>query len=198
MFVVGLTGGIASGKTAVSNAFAALDVPIIDTDMIARELVTPGQPALGEIAAQFGQAYLTEQGELNRSHLRELIFADNAARQRLEAILHPRIQQTVQQHLTQLQTPYCIVVIPLLVETGGRGYINRVLVVDVAESLQIERVMARDKIDAEQARQILAVQASREQRLAKADDVIDNSGSLTALQTAVLALHQRYLQLAKT
>ena len=198
MFVVGLTGGIASGKTAVSDAFAALGVPIIDTDVIARELVASGQPALSEIASQFGQAYLTADGKLNRPQLRQLIFADDGARQRLEAILHPRIQQTVQQYLTQLQTPYCIVVIPLLVETGGRCYINRVLVVDINESLQIERVMARDQINAAQAQQILAVQTSREQRLAKADDVIDNSGSLAELEAKVFTLHQHYLQLAES
>ncbi|HXH04590.1 MAG TPA: dephospho-CoA kinase [Candidatus Competibacteraceae bacterium] len=199
MLVVGLTGGIGSGKSAVSDAFARLGVPVIDTDVLARELVEPGQPALGEIAATFGADCLGADGRLDRRRLRERVFADDQARRRLEAILHPRIRQAVQQRLVrlvQLQTPYCLLVIPLLVESGMTDLVQRVLVVDVPEELQVARVMQRDRVSAEQARAVLAAQAERAQRLAAADDVLDNSGSRAALEDAVRRLHQRYLQLA--
>ena len=195
MLVVGLTGGIGSGKTAVSDAFARRGAAVIDTDLIARELVEPGQPALAEIRARFGAEILTDDGRLDRRRLRQLIFTDPRARTDLETILHPRIDAAVRERLAAVDTPYAIVVIPLLTETGRqRGYLDRVLVVDVPERLQIERVMARDAVGAAQARQALAAQAGRAERLALADDVIHNDTSLAALDRQVEALHQSYLR----
>lgn len=196
MLIVGLSGGIGSGKTAVSAAFARRGVPIIDTDVLARELVEPGQPALAEIVQRFGSQCLTAGGQLDRRSLRQQVFADAGARQALEAILHPRIRAAVQAQLATLDAPYCLVVIPLLAENPGfRTLLDRVLVVDVAPELQRQRVMARDGIDANQAQAMLAAQASRAQRLAIADDVIDNSGNLAALDPQVAALHRQYLHL---
>lgn len=196
MLVIGLTGGIGSGKTAASDRFAELGAPVIDTDQLARELVAPGQPALADIVAAFGAECIDEHGQLHRARLRQRVFADTAARQRLEYILHPRIRAQVRERLATLDAPYCLVVIPLLVETGMRDLVNRVLVVDVPEAVQIHRVMARDRVDAAQAQRILAAQASRAQRLALADDVLENSGALDTLRHQVTALHQQYLRLA--
>ena len=196
MLVVGLTGGIGSGKTAVSDAFARRGVPIIDTDLLARALVEPGQPALAEIAAQFGPACLDADGALDRAYLRKTVFADPERRKRLEAILHPRIRQAVDERLAAIHTPYCLVVIPLLIETGMADLAQRILVVDVPEDIQIQRVMARDQATEAQARDILAAQASRRERLALADDVIDNSGDLADVDAKVERLHRYYLALA--
>lgn len=196
MLVVGLTGGIGSGKTAVSDAFARRGVPVIDTDVIARELVAPGQPALDEIAAQFGPQCLDADGGLDRRFLREKVFADPRLRQRLEAILHPRIRRAVHDRLAELETPYCLVVIPLLVEAGMGDLVHRILVVDVPEALQIRRVMGRDRVDEAQVRKILSAQAGREQRLKQADDVIVNDADLATLDARVADLHQKYLTLA--
>lgn len=196
MLAIGLTGGIGSGKTAVSDAFARRGAPLIDTDIIARELVTPGQPALDEIVAQFGPECLTADGALDRHYLREKVFADPKLRRHLEAILHPRIRQAVRDRLTKLDAPYCLVVIPLLVEAGMADLVQRVLVVDVAEKLQIRRVMTRDHMDEDQVRQMLAAQATREQRLALADDVIENEADLATLDARVADLHEKYLTLA--
>lgn len=196
MLVIGLTGGIGSGKTAVSDAFARLGVPVIDTDLLAREVVRPGQPALAEIVSAFGSACLDGSGNLDRRYLRQEIFASPQRRERLEAILHPRIFQAVRERLASLQAPYCLVVIPLLAETRAADLIDRILVVDAPESEQIRRVMARDGVDEEQARRALQAQARRAQRLEIADDVLDNSGDLAELESQVAALHQRYLGLA--
>lgn len=196
MLVVGLTGGIGSGKTTVSERFADYGVPVIDTDLIARELVEPGRPALAEIVAGFGPECLDGDGRLHRTHLRERVFADPAGRRRLEAILHPRIRALVRERVAALAVPYCLVVIPLLAETGMTDLIDRVLVVDAPEAEQIRRVMARDRIDADQARRILAAQASRDQRLALADEILENSGNLDQLDRQVAALHQHYSTLA--
>ena len=196
MLVVGLTGGIGSGKTAVSDRFAAYGVPIIDTDVLARELVESGQPALTEIAAAFGPDCLDAGGGLDRSRLRERVFADAEGRRRLEAILHHRIHTLAQQRIAALSTAYCLVVIPLLAETGMTDLIDRVLVVDAPEAEQLRRVMVRDRSDEVQARRILAAQADREQRLALADEVVENSGDFAALDRQVATLHQRYLTLA--
>lgn len=196
MLSVGLTGGIGSGKTAVSDAFATLSVPILDTDLIARELVEPGQAALDAIVSEFGEACLDEHGRLDRGYLRRRVFADSGQRQRLEAILHPRIRQTVRNRQAKLSTPYCIVVIPLLIETQMTEGIDRILVVDVPIATQISRVKARDHLDETQVQQILAAQAKREERLAMADDVLVNDGDLAQLSTAVAELHRQYLQLA--
>ena len=196
MFVVGLTGGIGSGKTEVSNRFAALGVPIIDTDHLARELVQPGQAALEEIVASFGLDCLDEQGGLRRSYLRERVFTDADGRHRLEAILHPRIRALMKTRIAALSVPYCIAVIPLLIESRMASLVDRILVVDVTEDEQIRRVTSRDGVTAEQATRILAAQASRSQRLAQADDVLDNSSNFDLLTRQIAVLHERYLALA--
>jgi dephospho-CoA kinase len=192
--VIGLTGGIGSGKTAVSDAFARRGVPVIDTDLIARELVRPGQPALAEIVRHFGADCLTAAGGLNRDVLRRRVFTDSDARHALEAILHPRIRDTVLARIAALDAPYCLVVVPLLAEHPEfQSLTDRILVVDVPESQQIDRVMRRDGVDEAQARAILATQVGRADRLAIADDVIDNSADLDELDTRVAQLHARYL-----
>lgn len=196
MLVVGLTGGVGSGKTAVSDRFAQCGVPVVDTDLLARELVEPDQPALLEIVTEFGPDCLDETGRLRRDRLRERVFADPDGRLRLEAILHPRIRALMRARIADLVAPYCLVVIPLLVETGMTDILDRVLVVDAPEVEQVRRVMARDGVPEEQARRILAAQASRDQRLARADDVLENVGDLDALSRQVAALHKHYLALA--
>jgi dephospho-CoA kinase len=197
VLVIGLTGGIASGKTAVSNLFAEHGVPIVDTDILARELVQPGQPALQEIVRHFGQDCLLPNGALDRRYLRTLIFANDKMRKTLEEILHPRIHQCVKRRLAALHTHYCLVVIPLLAEKSQlRRLLNRILVVDVPETIQIERVMARDNINITQAEQILAAQATRSERLSLADEIITNDGDLQKLEAAVYKLHQQYIKLA--
>jgi dephospho-CoA kinase len=197
MFIVGLTGGIGSGKSTVADCFAHLGVPVIDTDVIARELTAAGGAALAQIRAAFGDAVMRADGSLDRAALRRLVFADNAARLQLEAILHPRIRQVVAEVLATLNAPYALVVIPLLVETGGhRDLLNRVLVVDCPEATQIERVMARNGLTRDEVAAILAAQAGRAERLAAADDVIVNTASPAALVGEVEALDGRYRDLA--
>ena len=199
MLSIGLTGGIGSGKTAVSDIFGTLGVPVIDTDLIARELVEPGQPALTAIVECFGPACLTPDKRLNRAYLRQCIFTDPIAKKNLENILHPRIRTEVARRISQLSVPYCIVVIPLLVEINASNAayaLDRILVVDVPEDIQIERVMSRDNVSKEHAVRILQSQASRQHRLANADDIILNTGSLTELRQKIDYLHQYYLKLA--
>ena len=197
MFVVGLTGGIGSGKSTVAECFAVHGVPVIDTDVIARELTALGGTALEAIHTAFGAEVIQADGTLDRAALRRRVFSDTAARRQLEAILHPRIRTVVAQTLATLTAPYALVVIPLLVETGGyRGVLNRVLVVDCPEDMQIARVMARSGLARHEVEAILAAQAGRAARLAAADDVILNTATPAALQGRVAALHQRYLELA--
>lgn len=197
MFTVGLTGGVGSGKSTVAALFAELGVPVIDTDVIARQLTAPGGPALPAIREAFGASVMQADGSLDRAALRRRVFADAATRRQLEAILHPRIRQEVGRALADLHASYALVVIPLLVETGAYGdVLNRVLVVDCPESLQIERVMTRSGLAREEAEAILAAQAGRQARLANADDVIDNATSMAGLQAAVAGLHARYQALA--
>lgn len=191
-----LTGGIASGKSAVSACFEKLGTPVVDTDIIAREVVEPGSPALERIAGELGAGFLDADGKLNRSKLRQAIFSDPDLKSRLESILHPLIGKEVLQQVKQLDSPYCIIVIPLYAESSTYAWIDRVLVVDVIEDTQIERVMARDGINRDQARAILNAQASRQDRLALADDILDNSGDLSELPEKVKALHEKYLSLA--
>jgi dephospho-CoA kinase len=198
-FRVALTGGIASGKTTVANLFAAHGVPLVDSDLIAREVVEPGQPALAAVVDAFGTAVLGPDGRLDRRRLRETIFSDPTARSRLEAILHPAIRAEMERQAASAVPagPYVMLVIPLLAE-GGRGdRADRVLVVDVPESLQVERLTARDNVSHEQAAAALRAQASRADRLAIADDVVTNTGRLEHLSAQVDALHQRYLKLAR-
>ncbi len=197
MFTIGLTGGIGSGKTTVSNIFKALGVPVIDSDIIAREVVEPGEPGLEAIIARFGRDTLYQDGTLNRQYLRNLVFDDATARRDLEQILHPLIRKRSQERLDGLTAPYAILSIPLLVETGQAGTVNRVLVVDCPEQLQIERICSRDAISSDKAKAILAAQCSRSQRLEVADDIIDSSQSIEEVTEAARALHQQYLFLAK-
>lgn len=197
MFVVGLTGGIGSGKSTVADCFARRGVPVIDTDLIARQLTAPGGAALDAIRAAFGEAVMQADGTLDRAALRRRVFADSAARHALEAILHPSIREAVEQTLATLSAPYAIVVIPLLVETGGyRDLLDRVLVVDCPQALQIERVTARNGFALDEVQAILAAQAGRAERLQAADDVIDNTAAPEDLDDEVDALHRRYLALA--
>ena len=194
MLTIALTGGIGSGKTQVSNHFATLGASVIDTDIISRELVEPGKPALKLIAESFGDHLIQESGQLDRNRLREMIFNDPAAREKLQNILHPAIRSEVQTRLENTDRPYVIIVIPLYVETGQFLKTDRVLVVDCPDEIQRARVLLRDNIQAEQFEKILQAQATREQRLAVADDVINNDADLDNLQKRVKELHQLYLQ----
>jgi dephospho-CoA kinase len=196
-FVVVLTGGIASGKTAVSDLFALCDVPVIDTDRIAHEIVEPGQPALEQVVNAFGKEFLGAEGRLDRKKMRETIFSSPEQKNRLEGILHPAIRKEVDHRISQIAAPWCILVIPLLTENSPFKQVDRVLVVDVEESVQIARVMARDNISQSQAQSILDAQISRRKRLALADDILDNSGSLEQLEAAVNRLNQKYTDLAQ-
>jgi dephospho-CoA kinase len=196
MLVVGLTGGIGSGKTEVGHRFAELGVPVIDTDMISRDLAAKGSGALSEIAAAFGSGVLRENGELDRHRLRERVFANEDDRRMLEDILHPRIRDEVAARLNRLDAPYAVVVIPLLLETRYPIPVDRVLVVDVPEPTRIERVTRRDGSTEDAVRRIMVRQAGRAARLAAADDVMANDGDLALLDRQVQALHQHYLQLA--
>jgi len=195
-FRVALTGGIASGKTAVANIFATHGVPVIDTDVIAREVVEPGQPALAAVVDAFGTGVLAADGRLDRPRLRERIFGDAEARRRLEAILHPAIRTEMERQSRAAGGPYQVLVIPLLVEGGRRDHFDRVLVVDVPEATQIERLVRRDGVTRDQAEAALRAQASRDARLAFTDDVIDNTGDVAALETRVAKLHGDYLRRA--
>jgi dephospho-CoA kinase len=196
-FVVVLTGGIASGKSAVSQFFAQRGVPVIDTDLIAHEIVEPGQAALVRIAEAFGQEFLAGSGRLDRKKMRNAIFSDPGLKIRLEGILHPAIAAEVDQRIAQVDAPWCILVVPLFKEGGLFTWINRVLVVDVEESVQIERVMERDGIIREQAQSILEAQPSRQERLALADDILDNRGSLEELKAKVDDLYGKYTTLSQ-
>ncbi len=197
MFTVALTGGVASGKSAVADRFAALGVDVADADVVSRELVEPGMPALAEIVAAFGRDVLDANGRLDRRAMRERIFADGAAKKRLEGILHPRVRARLREHAAAARGAYAMIVVPLLVESGHYAWVDRVLVVDVPRALQLERLRARDGIGPALAESMLSAQVTREQRLANADDVIDNSGSLEDLDRAVHALNERYRELAR-
>lgn len=193
---VGLTGGIASGKSVVADMFADLGVPIIDTDVIAREVVEPGQPALEEIRERFGEHMLDASGNLDRMAMRKEIFANEQSRSDLETILHPRIGAETRRQADAADGDYQIIVVPLLVSSPLRHFVDRVLVVDCDPNTQIQRLLARDTETEEQARKILAAQTSREERLAIADDVIRNDGDLEQLRERVIELANRYSELA--
>ncbi len=194
---VGLTGGIASGKSIVADMFADHGVPIIDTDLIARQIVMPGNPALDEIKVLFGDKIIADDGALDRSALRKLVFADTGQRRQLEAIMHPRIQQETIDQATAAGGDYQLIVVPLLTDSPLKDLVDRVLVVDCDQKTQIQRLLDRDDESLQQAQRILAAQASREERLAIADDVIDNDASLDATRSQVDTLHDTYQQLAK-
>ncbi|WP_287145966.1 dephospho-CoA kinase [Aeromonas sp.] len=197
MYVVAVTGGIGSGKTTIANQFAALGIDVVDADVIARDVVEPGAPALAAIATYFGPDVIAPDGQLDRRSLRERVFSDPNAKAWLNALLHPLIRQEMLRQCAAARSPYCLLVVPLLVENKLAGLANRVLVIDVDEATQIERTCRRDGVSAEQARAIIAAQASRSERLAAADDVIDNhNGSKMAIKTRILALHETYLAFA--
>lgn len=196
MLVIGLTGGIASGKSSVAEHFADRGVPVIDADILARQMVEPGQSALSEIVAAFGTAVLTPNGRLNRGAVRALVFDDPVKRHQLEAILHPRIRRETERQLRTLKVPYCILVIPLLLEAGQQDLVDRILVVDAPESLQLERLCQRDSLSESECRAILAAQLDRATRNAAADDLIVNDADLAALDREVERLHRFYLNLA--
>jgi dephospho-CoA kinase len=196
---IGLTGGVASGKSTVSQRFGELGVPVIDADVASRKVVEPGKPGLAQVVQSFGVGILDADGKLDRRVLRDLIFKDSSLRQALDAILHPLIRAEMEYEAAQSNGPYVVMAIPLLVEGGSAGKrVDRVLVVDADETLQIQRLQARDGSSVEQARAILASQANRAARLAAADDVLLNTGTVAELRQAVDRLHEQYLQLAQT
>lgn len=196
MYVVAITGGIGSGKTTVANQFAELGIEVVDADVIAREVVEPGTPALAAIAAHFGSDVITPDGQLDRRWLRERVFTDPQAKGWLNALLHPHSHRDAAP-VCGSSLPYCLLVVPLLVENRLTALANRVLVIDVDEATQIERTCRRDGVSHEQAQAILAAQASRAERLAAADDVLDNqNGTPEAIKSRILALHETYLAFA--
>jgi dephospho-CoA kinase len=199
-YIIGLTGGVASGKTEVANRFAALGVAVADADLAARAAVAVGSEGLAQVVATFGAAVLQADGALDRAAMRRLVFDDADARRRLEAIVHPRVRALLQAQCASAGSAYAIAAIPLLAEGGGRAtypWLDRILVVDVPEAVQAERVMARDRVDADLARKMIAAQATRAQRLAIADDIVVNDGPLHALDAHMAALHRRYLAFAE-
>ncbi len=197
MLTIGLTGGIGSGKSEVAEIFNQLGVPVIDADIIAHEVVEPGTKALSEIIATFGETILTSEGTLDRAKLAGIVFNKPDMKQQLESIIHPRVREQIKAFkAAHKNEPYIIVVIPLLLESGQRDLVDRVLVVNAAETVRIQRVLARDGRSEEQIRSIIHNQANDEQRRAAADDNIDNSGSLDDLMTSVRKLHQQYISLA--
>lgn len=197
MLRIGLTGGIASGKSTVADYLAELGAAIIDTDVIARQVVEPGSPALNEIRAQFGEDALNADGTLNREEMRRIVFADSARRHALESILHPRIRDETLRQADVVQGPYQVIVVPLLLDSPLQAFVDRILVVDCDPDEQLRRLLRRDVGDQRQAKRIIAAQASRDDRLAIADDVIDNSGTLAETRERVAQLHRFYLQLAE-
>lgn len=195
-YIVALTGGIGSGKSTVAQAFARLGITIIDADIIARQVVEPNTPALNAIEAHFGRSVIQADGTLNRRQLRERIFSDPAEKAWLNALLHPIIHQETQRQIAAARSPYVLWVVPLLVENQLHNKADRTLVIDVSRETQIQRTMARDHVSREHAEQILAAQATREARLAVADDVIDNNGAPDAIASDVARLHAQYLTFA--
>ena len=197
MLVIGITGGIGSGKTAVSDRFAARGIMVVDADLASRVVVETGRPALAAIREHCGSEVIAADGSLDRAALRSKVFADPAARRWLEQLLHPLIGEEIRSGLQAATSPYAVLVSPLLFEAGQVTLVDRVLVVDVPEALQVERTAARDGNSAEQVRAIMAAQADRQTRLSKADDIIVNDRGLDELDGAVEALHQNYLKLAQ-
>lgn len=196
VLTIGLTGGIASGKSAVAAVLERLGTPVLDGDQAARAVVAPGQPALDEIFATFGPQFRLPDGQLDRRKMRERVFSHEEDRRQLEQITHPRIRQYLLEWRDRQVAPYCVLAVPILIESGLDALVDRILVVDTPEATQMQRLQARDGIPATLARQMLDAQATRERRLARADDVITNDGDLAALEAATVKLHQHYLELA--
>lgn len=194
--MIGITGGIGSGKTAVSDRFQALGITVVDADIASRVVVEPGRPALAAIAEHFGATALNADGTLNRAELRKRVFADPDERKWLERLTHPQINQYLRDELAKAESAYAILASPLLAETGQSRFCQRIIVVDVPVEIQVQRTMSRDANDEAQVRAIIAAQASREQRLELADDVIVNDQGLDYIDAEVQRLHQIYLELA--
>ena len=197
MLKIGLTGGVASGKTTVAEMFSALGAGLVDTDSIAREVVKPGSPGLAAVERQFGDTIITATGELDRRRMRQIIFSDENARRMLERTLHPLIRARTLELVAASDAPYVIIAVPLLLETGFFRLVDRILVVDCPESQQIERLVQRDDVTESEARAMLAAQTDRKTRRAAASEIVDNSGSLDATRSQVEALHRLYLALAR-
>ena len=197
MYIVGLTGGIGSGKTAASDYLASLGIDVVDADVVARDVVSVGQPALAAIADHFGRSILTADGSLNRAALRDIVFHSPSERKALEAITHPAIRQGIQQQLAASLSPYTLLVSPLLFESGQYQFAHRNMVVDASEDLQRQRASVRDGVSSEQIARIIAAQLPRAERLKRADDVVVNHGNLADLYQQLDALHHKYLQLSQ-
>ncbi len=197
MLIVGLTGGIGSGKSTANQVFEKLGIPVIDADDIARKLVEPGKPALQTITSSFGTDILDASQHLDRNKLRNLVFSDQSLRERLEQILHPLVEQEMKQKVVQLEAPYCILTIPLLIESGLFKWIDRVLVIDIDVDRQLQRIKQRNQaLTDELIHTIIKTQLTREERLVHADDIVDNTGDTHQLEQQLTMLHQRYLRLA--
>ena len=197
MLIIGLTGGIGSGKSAVSDKFKSLGITVVDADVAARTVVEPGQPALAEIERHFGSNILNQAGVLDRAQLREIMASDSEERVWLESVLHPKIGEQIAKELDESTSPYTIYVAPLLLETNSQKICSRVLVVDVPKEIQIQRTAERDKVSEIQIEKIVAVQMEREERLEKADDVLVNTGTIKELEEQVVKLHQKYLEMVE-
>jgi dephospho-CoA kinase len=194
---IGLTGGIGSGKTTVSNLFAIRGVPVIDADVIARELLQPGSESTRLVIREFGDDILDSEGNIDRAILRRRVFDDGGARKKLESILHPLVHQEIESQVRSVSGPYCIIVIPLLVETGYSNLVDRILVIDCPPQTQIERASLRDRADRGQIEKIVSAQISRGVRLDSADDIIDNSTNISSLEQQVAELDAKYRKLAQ-
>ena len=197
MLIIGLTGGIGSGKSVASDKFASLGITVVDADVASRTVVQPGTPALKEIESHFGPEIIAGDGQLDRTKLREIIASDAEERKWLESVLHPRIGEQITKEISESSSPYTIFVAPLLLETNSDNMCSRVLVVDVAEEVQIQRTTKRDQVLGEQIEKIVAAQMSRKERLEKADDVLENAGTIRELQDQVEELHHKYLEMIK-
>ncbi|HSD70127.1 MAG TPA: dephospho-CoA kinase [Woeseiaceae bacterium] len=197
MLKIGLTGGIASGKSTVSDMFAEYGVPVIDTDRIARDIVRPGMPALDKIRQRFGDEVIAADGSLDRGELRRLAFDNEQSRKALEAILHPKIRSETVARSKAAGGPYQIIVVPLLVESALKSFVDRIVVVDCDPQTQLQRLLSRDDETIEQAQRMIAAQAAREERLAIASDVIDNNGDISDTRKQVEELHRRFLDEAE-
>ncbi|GGF67059.1 dephospho-CoA kinase [Alteromonas lipolytica] len=197
-FLIGVTGGIGSGKTLVTDTFAELGIEIVDADIVARDVVAPGSPGLEAIKAHFGDSVITESGELNRAALRECVFTNEEQKQWLNACLHPLIRKAMAAAIEQIRSPYGVLAVPLLIENGMQKMVDRIAVVDCPESQQLARALRRDGSSETVIKGIMAAQVSREKRLAEADDIIDNSHDIETTKAQIVQLHQTYLKLAKT
>ncbi len=194
---IALTGGIGSGKSTIASKFQTLGVPIIDSDIISRTIVEPGSSCLKAITNEFGNGVLTSEGRLDRNKLRNIVFNNLESKKKLEGILHPVIYQEIEAQVNSVKYPYCLIVIPLLIETDSVGRFDRILVVDIPEDIQIKRTAERDKTSSKLIEDIIRSQADREQRLKYADDIIDNNMEINELSEAVTKLHNKYLKLSQ-